>query len=309
MDARVHRLPTRDGVELCLERHAPGIASSQSLCLAHGFGQTRMAWQRSAALLAASGYEVISADARGHGDSGRNGPGQRYDFRQFVDDVSIVAAQAAHPRPVWVGASMGGLLGLMASTDADGPAFSALVLVDITPRWSDDGVARILDFMRGNPDGFASLDEAADAVVSYLPQRPRKSAERLRSLLREGADGRLRWHWDPRLLDELDVDGNGWSSQLEDATRRLDLPTLLISGGRSDLVGDEQVEHFLELAPHAMHVRLPTATHMVVGDENDAFTRAVLDFLPTVGSPAGQSHGASSLGGHRRDAPISGVPR
>ena len=283
------RARARDGLELCLERHRPDSAPLNSLCLAHGFGQTRLAWARSAQLLAAQGYEVISADARGHGDSARNPVNQRYDFQQFVDDVATVAGQATHPKPVWVGASMGGLLGLMASVEAASSPFSALVLVDITPRWSDDGVARILDFMRANPDGFASLDEAADAVVRYLPQRPRKSADRLRSLLREGDDGRLRWHWDPRLLAELDVEGGSWADALDDATRRLNVPTLLISGGRSDLVGDEQVEHFLSLAPHARHVRLPTATHMVVGDENDAFTDAVLDFLPTVGVPAGFS--------------------
>jgi len=74
------RARARDGLELCLERHRPDSAPLNSLCLAHGFGQTRLAWARSAQLLAAQGYEVISADARGHGDSGRNAAGQRYDF-------------------------------------------------------------------------------------------------------------------------------------------------------------------------------------------------------------------------------------
>ena len=118
------RARARDGLELCLERHRPDSAPLNSLCLAHGFGQTRLAWARSAQLLAAQGYEVISADARGHGDSARNPVNQRYDFQQFVDDVVAVAEQTVHPKPVWVGASMGGLLGLMASVEAASSPFS-----------------------------------------------------------------------------------------------------------------------------------------------------------------------------------------
>ena len=56
-------------------------------------------------------------------------------------------------------------------------------------------------------------------------------------------------------------------------------PLLLVSGGRSDLVTPQTVEEFLSLAPHAQHVHLPDATHMVAGDDNDAFTAAVLNYL------------------------------
>jgi hypothetical protein len=31
--------------------------------------------------------------------------------------------------------------------------------------------------------------------------------------------------------------------------------------------------------PHARHVHLPQATHMVAGDDNDAFTATVLEYL------------------------------
>ena len=43
----------------------------------------------------------------------------------------------------------------------------------------------------------------------------------------------------------------------------------------------ESIRSFVtkELAPHAEHVRIADATHMVVGDANDPFTGAVSDFL------------------------------
>ena len=57
--------------------------------------------------------------------------------------------------------------------DGHPPAGSCLVLVDIAHRSEADGVERITRFMRGNPEGFASVDEAADTVAEYLPHRPR----------------------------------------------------------------------------------------------------------------------------------------
>jgi pimeloyl-ACP methyl ester carboxylesterase len=57
------------------------------------------------------------------------------------------------------------------------------------------------------------------------------------------------------------------------------VPLLLLSGGRSDVVSRDTVDEFLRLVPHARHVELPRATHMVAGDANDAFTREIAGFL------------------------------
>jgi pimeloyl-ACP methyl ester carboxylesterase len=173
---------------------------------------------------------------------------------------------------------MGGLLGLIAQ--AEYRPFRALVLVDVTPRWENAGVERIMTFMRAHPSGFASIDEASDAVSNYLPHRTeKKSPERLRQLLVREEDGRLRWHWDPRLLDRVAKNSERYQSALFDAARRIDVPTLLISGERSDIVSDSTITEFLQLVPHAEHVRVAHATHMVVGDRNDAFSTAVLGFI------------------------------
>ncbi len=179
-----------------------------------------------------------------------------------------------------VGASMGGLLGLAVAGEAEQSPFSALVLVDITPRWETSGVERILGFMRAWPEGFADYDEAAQAIAAYLPHRSRrKSPEQLAPLLREGEDGRLYWHWDPAMLEPIAEEGERHQPRLIEATRRVDVPVLLLSGGRSDVVSDATIDEFLELVPHARHQELPRATHMVAGDANDAFTDAIRRFI------------------------------
>lgn len=278
-------LQARDGLALAAE-HLPG--AGPGLLLAHGFGQTRQAWRSTQQRLAEAGRASLAWDVRGHGQSARNPVASRYAGEQFVDDVAV-AARALGPAPILVGASMGGLTGLMAQ--ARDRAFSALVLVDITPRWEAAGVERILGFMTAHPDGFESYEHAAEQIAAYLPhRREKKSPAQLAHLLVRRADGRLVWHWDPRLLSEFIPDTDGLQGTIEDACRVLDVPVLLVSGGRSDLVTDHTVEHFLELAPHARHVRLPQATHMVAGDDNSAFTDTLLSFLHDLPAPTA-AHG------------------
>lgn len=279
-----------DGLQLAVQTW--GDPNSPALVFAHGFGQTRQAWGASAATLADKDWYCLSADARGHGQSGWSEDGN-YDFTQFVDDLRLVAQQPAQ-RPILVGASMGGLLGIMAQAgpDTSQPTpFRALVLVDITPRWETRGVDRILAFMRAHPQGFATLDQAAAAIALHLPHRKQhKSPQRLRSLLTLGHDGRLRWHWDPRLLEHIAADGKNQQAALLEAARRIRVPTLLISGEHSDIVSAATISEFLQCVPHASHVRVPDATHMIVGDRNDAFTAAVENFIQPLRESA---HGTS----------------
>jgi pimeloyl-ACP methyl ester carboxylesterase len=132
-------------------------------------------------------------------------------------------------------------------------------------------------------DGFASVDEAADAVAAYLPHRPRpRSTEGLKKNLRLSPDGRWRWHWDPRFLDgRRPVDGQRLEieEQLVAAARGLTIPAMLVRGGSSELVQEEHAKEFLTLVPHARYADVSGARHMVAGDKNDQFSTAIMDFL------------------------------
>jgi pimeloyl-ACP methyl ester carboxylesterase len=139
--------------------------------------------------------------------------------------------------------------------------------------------------MNSAPNGFASLEEAADAVSAYLPhrQRPKDTGGLKRNLRLR--DGRYYWHWDPALLQmgrdaEAKFAGpNPPPNPMESAARALKLPTLLIRGGRSRIVSDAGAREFLEMVPHAELVDISGAHHMVAGDANDAFNDAVFTFV------------------------------
>lgn len=259
----------------------PSDADPGAVILAHGFGQTRGAWGRTGLALAAQGYAGLSYDARGHGESGRNPVDQPYSAGQFADDLIVVAGDRPQP-PVLVGASMGGLFGLIAESRWPG-LFRALILVDVTPRWERAGLARILAFMSAFPEGFDSLDHAGEVIAAYLPHRTRrKSPQELSDILRLAPDGRWRWHWDRRLITEIATDMEAHQQTLADAARAVRCPVLLISGGRSDLVSASTVEEFQALVPHAQHAHLPQATHMLAGDDNALFTATVSSYLASL---------------------------
>jgi len=279
MEATTVKLPGA-GLELAADLY--GDEADPPVLLLHGGGQTRHAWGGAAATLAAAGHFAISIDLRGHGDSDWS-PDGGYDMNRFAADVRVIASSLARP-PVLVGASLGGLSCLAAVGESDGVLAQALVLVDVTPRIEVVGRQRVRDFMSVGMSGFDTLDDAADHIASYVPHRPRPSdLSGLRKNLRQLADGRWYWHWDPRWLSNNEgVDGQAGlvhHERLCDAARGIDIPTLLVRGRMSDIVSDESVRELQELIPHAEVVDIAGAGHMVAGDKNDVFNSAVVDFI------------------------------
>jgi pimeloyl-ACP methyl ester carboxylesterase len=254
-----------------------GSGTAPTVILLHGAGQTRYSWAGTLDALADTGYRAVAYDARGHGQSGWSVHGD-YSYSVRARDLETVIAQVTRPVAL-VGASMGGVTAMRAIVDGLRP--SALILVDIVLRPDPLGVARIRDFMRGNPSGFASLEAAADAVAAYNPSRPRpKDSSRLLRNLRDSGDGRLHWHWDPRILPpNLEDDMASMERLVEGMRSAPSIPTLLIRGARSDVVSEAAVAEFREILPALEVIDIASAGHMVAGDSNDIFNCAILDFL------------------------------
>ena len=256
-----------------------GEEGRQSVIFLHGGGQTRHAWGGTAARVAAAGWYSLSVDLRGHGESDWT---ESYSHVEFGRDVIEVVRQIG-ARPVLVGASLGGISALFAEDMADGGLCSALVLVDIAPQTNPEGVERILSFMKAGAGGFASVDDAADAIAGYLRERKRPGdVSGLKKNLRRKSDGRWYWHWDPRFLDHTPGDRTRRQSELEAVARRLRVPTLLVRGTASDVLTEQGVQSFQKCVPHARYVDIAGAGHMVAGDRNDAFSEAIFSFLGMV---------------------------
>jgi pimeloyl-ACP methyl ester carboxylesterase len=267
------------GVTLVADEWNRGIAADgdPTIVMLHGGGQNRHSWHKTGQILADRGYHVVALDTRGHGDSDR-APGADYAIETLAADAVAVIEAIGRP-VVLIGASMGGLTGILVADQAGPLRVVKLVLVDVVPRYEKDGSARIRDFMFSHIDGFDSLEQAADAVAEYLPHRAKpRSPEGLKKNLRF-RDGRWYWHWDPALLTKPGDDPALRTEMLEAAAIGLQIPILLIRGKLSDVVSTAGVHDFLAKVPGARFVELSEAGHTAAGDDNDAFSTAVVEFV------------------------------
>jgi pimeloyl-ACP methyl ester carboxylesterase len=268
---------TPDGLSLAGD--VAGHEDAPAVILLHGGGQTRHSWAQTMARLVRRGYRVINYDARGHGDSDWSPDGD-YSIQALASDLSAIRGTVRGPT-AFVGASMGGMTGFYASGSSDPPAAQALVMVDIVLRAAPAGVDKIRRFMTGHGNGFANLEEAAEAVTAYNPDRPRPSdpSGLLRNLRRRD-DGRLYWHWDPRMLEvKPSSEPPSRVAALMDVSKRVTMPTLVVRGERSDIVDDEGLAEMRRLVPQCEFIEVAGAGHMVAGDRNDAFSAGVISFL------------------------------
>jgi pimeloyl-ACP methyl ester carboxylesterase len=195
---------------------------------------------------------------------------------------------------VAIGASLGGLTILGTHLLASPDLWDAVVLVDITPRMEMQGARRVVAFMAAHPDGFADLESAAEVIAAYNPHRSKPSSlDGLRKVLQQRADDRWVWRWDPAFVasnfnflqgnpDEGAAEFDRMSMLLVDGARQVSAPTLLVRGLLSDVVSEKTVNDFVDLVPHARTVDVTNAGHMIAGDDNDAFSEAVIDFLDEV---------------------------
>ncbi|OBH17981.1 alpha/beta fold hydrolase [Mycolicibacter sinensis] len=269
-------------VRIIADRH--GDPDARAVVFLHGGGQTRRSWGRAAAAVAERGWQAVTVDLRGHGESDWAAEGD-YRLVSFATDIHEVL-RTLPPDPVLVGASLGGCAAMLLCGELAPGAASAVVLVDIVPNMDTSGAERVQAFMAENMEsGFDSLDEVADAIAAYNPHRPRPTdLTGLTANLRRRGD-RWYWHWDPQFISGPEHQG---PMEIHDVERLnaavqaiLDggVPMLLVRGQLSDLVSAGSAEAFLARFPQVEFIDVAGAGHMVAGDRNDIFADAVLGFL------------------------------
>jgi pimeloyl-ACP methyl ester carboxylesterase len=271
-----------DGVRIVADRL--GDPAAPAVVFLHGGGQTRRSWGRAAAAVAERGWQAITVDFRGHGESDWSEDGD-YRVITFAQDVLEVLRHLP-PRPVLVGASLGGFTAMLLAGELSPDTVRAVILVDIVPNMNPSGASRIHNFMYDRMEsGFDSLEEVADAIQEYNPHRPRPTdLDGLRTNLRL-RDDRWYWHWDPKFIDgtsalpPIEVTEVDRLYTAVEAILRGDVPMLLVRGQMSDLVTEERAAEFVARFPGIDFVDVGGAGHTVAGDRNDLFAEAVVEFL------------------------------
>ncbi|MDQ6684122.1 MAG: alpha/beta hydrolase, partial [Pseudomonadota bacterium] len=184
-------------------------------------------------------YCVVCPDFAGRGESDRASDPAAYALPTYVVDSLTLLARLDARRVLWVGTSMGGLIGLGLAALRASP-IERLVLNDIGPTIDAHGVARIAGYL-GKTTRFESEEAAADALLAisqgFGPHSREQWLALTRPMLRPDGEGFV-LHYDPAIAvnlraitPEQAATGEAALWAAYDAVR---CPVLLLRGESSD---------------------------------------------------------------------------
>ena len=242
------------------------------LVLLHGGAQNAHTWDSMALAL---DRPLVAVDLPGHGHSAWR-TDQDYRPQAMADDIAHVVGVLAPDATTLVGMSLGGLTAL-ATLAGHTDLAERLVLVDITPGVDQDKASAIIAFVDG-PEEFESFDAILERTLAFNPTRSRSSLARgVRHNAYERPDGVWSWRYD-RPTEARFGDLQTRYANLWDAVSDLDHPVLLVQGGLSGVVDDEDIAELQRRRPDARVVVVEEAGHSVQGDRPIVLADLVLDF-------------------------------
>ncbi|WP_238914542.1 alpha/beta fold hydrolase [Achromobacter insolitus] len=211
-------------------------------------------------------FDTYILDVRGRGLS-EAGAALDYSLDAQAADVLAFADALGLARYSVVGHSMGGRIGVRAGRGK--PAgLSRLVLVD--PPVSGPGRRPYPAKLPWYVDSMAQARQGmdAEAMRAFCPTWTQEQRQ-------------LRAEW-LHTCDERAIIQSFEAFQSDDIHAdlpRLEVPILLITAERGDVVLDADVSEIQQLAPGTRHYRVPAAGHMIPWDNEEGFYAAFGDFL------------------------------
>lgn len=207
---------------------------------------------------------VVAVDFRGRGQSGY-APWQTYTPLTELDDVLRGLDAAGLEKAAFVGTSRGGLVAMAMAYQAP-ERMSAVVLNDIGPRISRDGLQRISGYV--GSDSPATWDAAIAALKQTqgmaFPDMDEEEWRRLaRQIFREDPDGRPVYDYDPALKEAFEAfNPDAPLPDLWPAFYAMtEIPTLVIRGGLSDILSTATLEAMRQAHPRLATVLISDQGH------------------------------------------------
>ncbi|MFM1991510.1 MAG: hypothetical protein RJA99_4467 [Pseudomonadota bacterium] len=207
-------------------------------------------------------HRVVCPDMIGRGASDRVADPMLYQVPQYVADCVTLVARLDVPAVAWVGTSMGGLIGMVLAA-CEGAPISRLLLNDVGPVLSVEGLTRIRDYVGADPS-FPSFEAGEAAVRTLAADFGPLSDAQWRVLTRHTVvprgDGSWRLHYDPRIAEPLRA-GPVVAPELWPLYDRIGCPTWIVRGERSDLLSDAVATEMTRRGPKAVRVDVAGVGH------------------------------------------------
>lgn len=213
---------------------------------------------------------VARLDLRGRGGSSIADPAT-YTPGVYATDVVAVLDALGIDRAVLLGTSLGGTVSMLVAATAP-ERVAGVVLNDVGPKLEPEGIRRIRSYA-GRLPSCATWEEAAAQIRTLAgpvaPLVPDEAWERMvREQYREFAPGVIRPDHDPAIAQGLgDADPEDLPTTWPLFEALAGVPTLLLRGELSDLLGADTVAEMRRRKPDLVVVTVPERGHCPLLDE------------------------------------------
>ena len=250
-------------------------SASPEIVLVHGGGQNAHTWDTVALAL---NRPLVAIDLPGHGHSDWR---EDHDYGPVTSAPAVATAmrELAPGAEMLVGMSLGGVTAIRVAAE-DPDLVRRLAIVDVTPGVDEAKAEPIIAFLSG-PERFESFDEILERTVQFNPTRTVSSLRRgVLHNAKEEPDGSWTWRYDPvRAWKEVAERPAVAFVDLWDDVARIKAPTLLIRGGLSGVVTEDDVAEVRRRKPDAEVMTVDDAGHSIQGDKPVGLARILEEFL------------------------------
>lgn len=221
-------------------------------------------------------YPVLVYDQRGHGKSHK--PAKGYSPSDYAQDLRALLDHLQWPKVHVVGHSMGGRVALRFCTEFP-ERVKSVVIEDSGMTANPKRVQWIQDLLGSIPTPFADrasakkfFDEkyASDVMLGGF----------LHANLETKPDGQVDWRFYAPGMVETIVAGRATDAMAEFA--KLNIPTLIVRGGRSLEFPKSEMAEMQRILPEAKYEEIPGAGHFVHAEKPVEFSLILKNFLDAI---------------------------
>lgn len=238
-----------------------GDREKPALVMWHGLARTGRDFDEAAAALSDTWF-VICPDTVGRGLSSWAHDPADYSYATYGASAMAMLDHYGIGQLRWVGTSMGGLLGMTLASGSLKGRMTHLVINDVGPQISAEGIARIVDYVGDPPvfDTVAAFEAWLRTVYAPFGQNDDPFWRRMADTsARRTDDGRITVHYDPRIVEPLK--GQARDVDIWPLYDGIEASTLVLRGATSDVLAADTAEAMTKRGPKPRLVTLDRYGH------------------------------------------------